>query len=39
LLAIEKILHGFQWKGHKNAHGGTVLWHGTESVCQRSLGV
>jgi hypothetical protein len=37
LLAIEKILHGFLWKGHKDVHGGhcLVAWH--RSVCRRSL--
>jgi hypothetical protein len=32
LLAVEKILHGFLWKGRKNAHGGhcLVAW---DKVC------
>jgi hypothetical protein len=25
LIAIEKIVRGFLWKGHKNAHGGHCL--------------
>jgi hypothetical protein len=37
LLAIEKIMRGFLWKGRRDMlMVATAWWHGTGFVCQRS---
>jgi hypothetical protein len=36
LLAIEKILRGFLWKGREMLMEATAWWHGTGFVCLRN---